>query len=568
MALRAEPERRYSSAGQLSEDIERALQGQPVRAQRDTAAYRVRRFVRRHWVGVGLAAAAVLALWGFLAVAVWQARAVTRERDAARAERDKADRVVSLLVGLFEATSPRVLPRGDRLTLGEFLPRAERRALLRLEGQPELAARMRLVLGRVAVARGRYADAEAHLTEGLRLRRTIAGPQDLEALDLSVALGTALVQLGRQDQARPLLQDAYARLASRRDERTAEAALQLANAFGVREEAGQLLRESLAIRRSAQPVDEAGLSQSLINLGNFLVFSERGAEGLPLLEEALARLDTPAMRRSPLLLTVLNDLAQALIRKDALERAEVLQRRVLALAPEIVDAESIPVANALNNLGGILAAQGRHAQAETMLREAFQMHERLFDAPHPRTANVARNLGIIISLQRRVPEALAWMDRAIALVSATTQDARATAWMRAQRAAVGAEIGDGEQRVRETEQAIADLGAAETPPLAAHLAECRLLYSGLLLRVGRPADALPHAQAALLHFTKTASVPAAKVAWVNVELGRVLAALGRCDEARPHLDSLDVYAAWGLAAPGRVAEATRARAACAGPLRR
>lgn len=62
--LRKEPEHRYSSVDGLREEIERYLEGLPVKARRDTLSYRVGKFVRRHTAVV--AAGALLAV--FLAV--------------------------------------------------------------------------------------------------------------------------------------------------------------------------------------------------------------------------------------------------------------------------------------------------------------------------------------------------------------------------------------------------------------------------------------------------------------------------------------------------------------------
>src|ERR1700723_2011756 len=49
MAMRKEPERRYGSAEQLADDIQRFLDGKPVIARRDTVSYRPTKFVKRHW---------------------------------------------------------------------------------------------------------------------------------------------------------------------------------------------------------------------------------------------------------------------------------------------------------------------------------------------------------------------------------------------------------------------------------------------------------------------------------------------------------------------------------------
>ena len=48
MAMRKEPDRRYASAQQCAEDVQRWLARLPVRAQRDTVGYRTRRFVARN----------------------------------------------------------------------------------------------------------------------------------------------------------------------------------------------------------------------------------------------------------------------------------------------------------------------------------------------------------------------------------------------------------------------------------------------------------------------------------------------------------------------------------------
>src|SRR5262249_19598089 len=52
MALRKEPQRRYTSAEQLSDDIKRHLANLPVVARPDTRGYRAAKFVRRNrgWV--------------------------------------------------------------------------------------------------------------------------------------------------------------------------------------------------------------------------------------------------------------------------------------------------------------------------------------------------------------------------------------------------------------------------------------------------------------------------------------------------------------------------------------
>lgn len=85
MAMRKEPERRYGTAQQFAEDIQRHLDGRPVRARHDTFSYRAGKFIRRQKVAVGAAALiAITLLVGIIATA-WQARVARAER--ARSER-------------------------------------------------------------------------------------------------------------------------------------------------------------------------------------------------------------------------------------------------------------------------------------------------------------------------------------------------------------------------------------------------------------------------------------------------------------------------------------------------
>ena len=59
MAMRKEPPRRYGSAGELAEDLQRYLERRPVKARKDTAAYRAGKLIQRHRRGAVAAALAI-----------------------------------------------------------------------------------------------------------------------------------------------------------------------------------------------------------------------------------------------------------------------------------------------------------------------------------------------------------------------------------------------------------------------------------------------------------------------------------------------------------------------------
>lgn len=79
MALRKEPERRYSSAEQFSEDLRRFLEGRTVAAQPDSFGYRTTRFLNRNKVAVAASAVVFATLLVGLGATLWQAR-IARQR--------------------------------------------------------------------------------------------------------------------------------------------------------------------------------------------------------------------------------------------------------------------------------------------------------------------------------------------------------------------------------------------------------------------------------------------------------------------------------------------------------
>src|SRR6478735_5729 len=138
-ALQTEPERRYGSAGQLADDLQRLLDGRPVLAQPDTRGYRLRRFVGRHRVGVAMISALAIVVVAFAIVAALQARAVAIERDRARLAAARAERVALLVTDLFKLAEP-AAGRGSTIAARELLDQGSHRIAVELADDPATQA--------------------------------------------------------------------------------------------------------------------------------------------------------------------------------------------------------------------------------------------------------------------------------------------------------------------------------------------------------------------------------------------------------------------------------------------
>jgi serine/threonine protein kinase len=73
-ALHPEAHRRYRSAGELAEDLERYLSHQPVRATPDSFAYRTGRFLRRHALASAATSLGLIAVLSGAVISVYEAR--------------------------------------------------------------------------------------------------------------------------------------------------------------------------------------------------------------------------------------------------------------------------------------------------------------------------------------------------------------------------------------------------------------------------------------------------------------------------------------------------------------
>lgn len=95
MAIRKEPERRYSSVDQFADDIIRCLNDKPVSAHQDSFSYRSKKFIKKN-KNILIPAAIIFIIINLgLAGTLWQGYLAAKERDIAKLEADKSNRIKS-----------------------------------------------------------------------------------------------------------------------------------------------------------------------------------------------------------------------------------------------------------------------------------------------------------------------------------------------------------------------------------------------------------------------------------------------------------------------------------------
>lgn len=150
MALRKEPERRYGSVQELSEDIHRFLRGLPISARRDSRVYRIKKFTGRHRWGMVAASLLVMSMLGGIVATSWQAQRAEQQaqlakRQAARAEKQqvKAEKIGEFFRNVLMSSSSQWMSKirkGPDVTMAEVLEISAERAGKELADQPEIHA--------------------------------------------------------------------------------------------------------------------------------------------------------------------------------------------------------------------------------------------------------------------------------------------------------------------------------------------------------------------------------------------------------------------------------------------
>lgn len=356
MALRKEPQRRYSSVLQFSEDIRRHLEGLPVLARGDTPGYRAAKFVGRHKTGVAAAVLIFLSLTAGIFATLRQARVARGERDRAQVEKAKADRINAFLQDMLSFSSPAYVspnPRKDPdAKVSEVVEEAARRSESELADQPEVLAEMQRTIGAVYYAQGRYDKGEQILRAALEKYVRIYGPDSHESVLASNLLANTLLRKG--------------------------------NAA----EAESLFRHDIDIERKEMRlghVDDLTMARVLGDYGSMLdQRADKAADDY--LSEALQYASKLSGKDRTYVAILDNDLGDVAYRSGDLNESERLNRAAIDEYRKLPEGTYVEMAATLSNLGAVLIKKGNYSQAEPFVREGLAIRRKMLGDAHPDTA--------------------------------------------------------------------------------------------------------------------------------------------------------------------------------------
>jgi serine/threonine-protein kinase len=427
--------------------------------------YRTRKFVARHKAAIAAATLVVLSLVGGFVATFWQAtlarqqaRIAMQERDHARTETAKAQRINQFLqemIGYSGGTTPGspTRPKGRDATVIDMLDDASKRVETDLTDQPEVKAEMLSTIGTTYLVLANYGSARRFLSEAYDLNLKLYGPESratatdmYRIANLSYLTGDYATAESWIRKALPIyrkeaskadfefwllpaiLSDAAFIMRSRGHLDEAEAlwreclscaprldAKHRASADNAKTFLAQLYMDRGDIKQAEAMASEAnkslraqgspfGLAQSLIDLGNVRRLQGRYPEAESLIDEGTKLFAKSQGEDHPNVAFGLTSLATAHYYEGRYDLAEQEARKALAIA-EKSSKTSHTYARASAILGRILTTTGRASEAEPLLRDVLAVLEPRVPRQSNPMATMLGNLGDCLAAQARYAEA-------------------------------------------------------------------------------------------------------------------------------------------------------------------
>ena len=368
-SLKKRPEERYGSVAALGDDLQRYLKHEPISARPDKISYRLGKYVRRHRIGVAVAATLALLLAGFAVVQGAQLRRITRERD-------RADRISQFMTGIFKVADPGQ-KLGSTVTARDVLDKAAHDIETGLAHDPELQARLLYVMAMAYNNLGLYSRAQALLERSIECSSSAFGPEDIQTLRSRQKLAWTLFQQGR---------------------------------FA---EAESQQRSLIEVERRVFGAERGETVGTMGDLATTLSEERRLPEAEKLQRDVLEIQKRVLGPEAQYTLASMDNLAVTLLYEGRLEDADKLERQTLEIQRRLYGQENLTTIHYMMNAAEIKAAMGAFDEGEKMSLELLDLQRRLIGPDSPETAETIYSLATIKAKQGKNDEALLLLRRAV-----------------------------------------------------------------------------------------------------------------------------------------------------------
>ncbi|MCB1042321.1 MAG: protein kinase [Acidobacteria bacterium] len=412
-ALAKDRNERYATASGMATDIDRYLRDEPVWASKPTWTYLMRKFVRRHKLGVAVALAFLAVLVGGIATtsyAMVRAQKASEEADrqrlaavAARDQAEEAERrsqaVNQFLTNMISSADPEEGHRDVKVV--DVLAQAANQVNTSFADEPAVESAVRRAIGQTFLGLGLYDEAQAQIDLALQTSQHHLPTNHKEIQAGLRDLADVHYHRGRYKESEAIYRRLLDTVQSQELVDPVEVIdlknnLALSIKFqGRLQDAIPLYREALAFRIEHFGPDDDRTIESMNNLAVALKRPEEKVEAESLMRQVFEKVRVVKGENHPWTLSTLNNLAYLQAERGDMYEAIVFHRACLARRIEVLGELHPRTLQSRDALTQCLLATGQLAEAHQQIAQAVDGFKQVLRPDHP---NVLRSSLLLVGV--------------------------------------------------------------------------------------------------------------------------------------------------------------------------
>ncbi len=356
-AMHKDISQRYASVKDFAIDIGKYMNGHPVSAHEDTMVYRINKFVQRHKAGVAIFILFNIVVLSGIAAIIYQSRIASKERDKAKIENAKFEKINTFLQEMLSSVDPSAIGRDVKVY--DILEKAAENVETELKNQPEIEAAIRSSLGNTYVNLGEFDKGKPFLDKALELNKKLYGEESREYAESLHDLALYYDWIGE---------------------------LIIADS---------IYSKSIEILRKVSARPSRIFADALNNHGIVLMNLSRLEEAEKLYLEALDETLKIEKDQDENISITMNNMAVNYMDMGELDKAEEYYKKSLAIIIRLKGPNRPEAGSTYNNLGRLFILKNELDSAEVYLQKSYNIKYKLKGKDHPDVGLALSNLGVL-----------------------------------------------------------------------------------------------------------------------------------------------------------------------------
>lgn len=415
MAIRKEPERRYSSVDHFADDIKRYLNDKPVNAHQDSLSYRSKKFIKRNKNFLIPAAIIFIIINLGLAGVLWQGYIAAKERDIAKLEADKSNRIKAFLLDMISSPDP--LKDGSEVKVIEVIQKASNKLSIELTDHPQIEAEIRTMLGNTYQNLGIYDSAQSEILKADQIIRKLYGTKSKETAISIKSLALIYHYKGDYEKAEDLYKKSLEMFSEVEKQPSFERAM-LIDAYGTLladmgnyEKSEQITEEALKIAESIKGFDDTQVAEIKNNLATSYNYLNKLDKAEKLYNESLVVFRKHFGDNHLRVSSVINNLAFIHIFREDHEKAIPLLLESLNIKLKVLGEDHPDLILAYSNVGSTYFNINDFTNAEKFMKESIDVGLKNYDDDNISLSRSYMWYGRVFDANKNYKESIFYLDK-------------------------------------------------------------------------------------------------------------------------------------------------------------